>query len=79
MGVNDIVTRLRQWAIATDAVPASDLMDEAAGEIKRLRSEVERLKERVNEFIDEERQHIMEHNPIRYDMNDPIFSEDAYE
>jgi hypothetical protein len=37
MGVNDIVTRLRQWAIATDAVPASDLMDEAAAEIERLR------------------------------------------
>jgi hypothetical protein len=39
MGVNDIVTRLRQWAIATDAVPASDLMDEAAAEIERLRSQ----------------------------------------
>jgi hypothetical protein len=38
MGVNDIVTRLRQWAIATDAVPASDLMDEAAAEIERLRA-----------------------------------------
>jgi hypothetical protein len=37
MGVNDIVTRLRQWAIATDAVPASDLMDEAAAEIELLR------------------------------------------
>jgi hypothetical protein len=34
----DIVTRLRQWAIATDAVPASDLMDEAAAEIERLRA-----------------------------------------
>jgi hypothetical protein len=39
MGVNDIVTRLRQWAIATDAVPATDLMDEAAAEIERLRSQ----------------------------------------
>jgi hypothetical protein len=39
MGVNDIVTRLRQWAIATDAVPASDLMDEAAAEIERLRAQ----------------------------------------
>jgi hypothetical protein len=35
----DIVTRLRQWAIATDAVPASDLMDEAAAEIERLRAQ----------------------------------------
>jgi hypothetical protein len=39
MGVNDIVTRLRQWAIATDAVPASDLMDDAAAEIERLRAQ----------------------------------------
>jgi hypothetical protein len=34
----DIVSRLRRWAIATDAVPASDLMDEAAREIEMLRS-----------------------------------------
>ena len=35
--MNDIVERLRRWAIATDTVPASDLMDEAADEIARLR------------------------------------------
>ena len=35
--MSDIVTRLRRWVIATDAVPASDLMDEAADEIERLR------------------------------------------
>lgn len=34
----DLVKRLRTWAFATDAVPASDLMDEAADEIARLRS-----------------------------------------
>lgn len=28
--MTDICTRLRRWAIAADAVPASDLMDEAA-------------------------------------------------
>ena len=33
----DITDRLRRWAIATDAVPASDLMDEAAAEIELLR------------------------------------------
>jgi hypothetical protein len=33
----DIVERLRCWVVATDAVPASDLMDEAADEIARLR------------------------------------------
>jgi len=36
--MTDIVERLRRWAISTDAVPASDLMDEAADEIERLRS-----------------------------------------
>ena len=35
---DDIVARLRRWTIATDAVPASDLMDEAADEIERLRN-----------------------------------------
>lgn len=38
--MSDIVTRLRRWAISTDAVPASDLMDEAADAIESLRREV---------------------------------------
>jgi len=53
--MTDIVTRLRTWVHAVDAVPASDLMDEAAAEIERLRadwpeqlkaarSEIERLR-----------------------------------
>lgn len=33
----DVVTRLRRWTHAVDAAPASDLMDEAADEITRLR------------------------------------------
>jgi len=32
-----LAARLRNWAISTDAIPASDLMDEAASEIDRLR------------------------------------------
>jgi len=43
--MNDITARLRRWAIATDAVPASDLMDEAADEIDRLRDAIRRLAE----------------------------------
>ena len=35
--MSDITDRLRRWTISTDAVPASDLMDEAANEIARLR------------------------------------------
>ena len=36
--MTDIVTRLRRWAHAVDSVSASDLMDEAAAEIERLRN-----------------------------------------
>ena len=42
--MTDIANRLRRWAISTNAVPASDLMDEAAAEIDRLRlTDAERL------------------------------------
>ncbi len=34
---SDIVTRLRRWVHAVDAASASDLMDDAADEIERLR------------------------------------------
>lgn len=37
--MSDIVTRLRRWTHAVDAAPSSDLMDEAADEIDRLRSQ----------------------------------------
>ncbi len=36
--MTDIVTRLRSWVHTVKAVPASDLMDEAADEIERLRN-----------------------------------------
>lgn len=36
-GTGDICERLRGWFKAVDAVPATDLMDEAADEIERLR------------------------------------------
>ena len=32
----DLVSRLRRWTHAVDAVPASDLMDEAADELERI-------------------------------------------
>jgi len=35
--MDDLVTRLRRWTHAADAPPASDLLDEAAAEIERLR------------------------------------------
>jgi hypothetical protein len=35
--MDDITTRLRRWTHAAHASPASDLMDEAAAEIERLR------------------------------------------
>lgn len=36
--MNDIIERLRRWSHERHAQPASDLMDEAAGEIEKLRS-----------------------------------------
>jgi hypothetical protein len=39
--MTDIVTSLRTWVHAVDAAPASDLMDEAADEIGRLRGDAE--------------------------------------
>lgn len=38
--VTDLITRLRTWSHARHAAPASDLMDEAADEIERLRLEL---------------------------------------
>ena len=35
--MKDIVTRLRTWVFAVHSVPVSDLLDEAADEIERLR------------------------------------------
>jgi hypothetical protein len=37
----DIVERLRAWVHTVKAVPASDIMDEAAAEIERLRGDAE--------------------------------------
>lgn len=36
--MNDICDRLRRWTHDANAQPASDLMDEAAAEIERLRA-----------------------------------------
>ena len=49
--MHDIVTRLRRWTIATDAVPASDLLDEAADEIVSLRSLLQRQSESAHRAI----------------------------
>jgi hypothetical protein len=41
--MNGITVRLRRWTHDANAVPASDLMDEAAAEIERLREAIRRL------------------------------------
>jgi len=47
----DIVERLRAWVHTVKAVPASDLMDEAADEIERLRADwPDQLKEARSEI-----------------------------
>lgn len=40
MNEQDIVTLLRRWTHDPHAKPASDLMDEAADEIERLRAKI---------------------------------------
>lgn len=47
--MSDIVTRLRRWTHDANAVPASDLMDEAAAEIERLRGKWVSVGERLPE------------------------------
>lgn len=42
---SDIVTRLRRWTHDVHALPASDLMDQAAHEIVELRRQVAVLRE----------------------------------
>ena len=41
MRENDIVEQLRQWTHSATALPASDLMDQAAIEIENLRAQLE--------------------------------------
>lgn len=45
--MTDIVTRLRRWAVSVDAVPASDLMDEAADVIASLRKEIRTQRQEI--------------------------------
>ena len=51
----DIVMRLRTWVHAVDAVPASDLMDEAAEVIESLRQELTSLKDQRTVLPNHER------------------------
>lgn len=51
----DIVMRLRTWVHAVDAVPASDLMDEAAEVIESLRQELTSLKDQTTVLPNHER------------------------
>lgn len=45
LGSQDITRRLRVWTHAVDAEPASDLMEQAAEEIEKLRKAIRRLAE----------------------------------
>jgi hypothetical protein len=58
--VSDIVTRLRTWVHAVDAVSASDLMDEAATVIKVGRCCTSSLRDQIDHLrlTDAERQAI---------------------
>jgi len=59
----DITVRLRRWTLSVDAVSASDIMDEAAGEIEKLRRRLRLLDAAVRSqptLTDEEREAIRE-------------------
>lgn len=62
----DIVTRLKRWAIDTDAAPASDLMDEAAALIESLRREVREQRLEIA-GLREERRAVLEADRPRVD------------
>ena len=53
--MNDLVSRLRTWTHSVHAAPASDIMDEAAAEIERLRNGAVGSRETV-QLTDEERE-----------------------
>jgi hypothetical protein len=53
--MDDITTRLRRWTHAADAVPASDLMDEAANCIESLRREVRTQRQEIAALREERR------------------------
>jgi hypothetical protein len=59
----DITVRLRRWTHSVDAVSASDIMDEAAGVIEKLRRRLRLLDAAVRShptLTDEEREAIAE-------------------
>lgn len=45
--MSDITIRLRKWFKAVDAVPAIDLMDEAANMIESLRTEIRTQRQEI--------------------------------
>jgi hypothetical protein len=49
--MTDIVIELRRWAHATAARPATDVMDDAAVEIERLRALLKRQSEAAHQAV----------------------------
>jgi hypothetical protein len=67
--VTYLVTRLRAWAHAANAVPASDLMDEAAARIESLvkeRNHWMRTATAFDEHLATMRVMLMEHPTVRF-------------
>ena len=49
--MSDLVERLRMWSISANAVPASDLMEEAARALRGLDGEAARLRKQRDFWI----------------------------
>ena len=67
----DITARLRRWAHAPDALPASDLMDEAAALVESLRREVREQRREIAALRDERAAWIAAERPaVAMDVTD---------
>ena len=67
----DITARLRRWTHAPDAMPASDLMDEAAALVKSLRREVREQRREIAALRDERSAWIAAERPaVSLDVTD---------
>lgn len=67
----DICDRLRRWTHAPDAMPASDLMDEAAALVESLRREVRDQRREIAALRDERAAWIAAERPaVAMDVTD---------
>lgn len=69
--------------ITSECCATSEQIDGVAAVIEEFeiapKGELERLREKCNDLTDSLRKYVAEHDPIRMDMNDPLFDDEFYE